>query len=153
MRNQVDLTGDVTYDGNGNVIEVNGKKIAKGGASAQTKVAVKSRVLKAVKTAVSGSDYYNSDLREMEDGYFFRGQSNDYLIEVTAKKENDSPRAIMIASGGAVSEYAAGLLRMVVKTLKDMDGATVLWAENSKARVNFACGDFEVRVVKKRDRL
>ena len=153
MRKQINLVGDVTYDGNGNPIEVNGQKIAKGGASTQTKTFLKKKIAENIFQAALESAVFKDDYQEKGEVRFFRGASNDYLIEVTAKKDNDTPRAIMIAAGGSVSEYAAGLTRIAVKTLNGVDRFTVLWAEGNKVRVSTPAGDFEIKIVKKRDRI
>lgn len=148
---QINLTDDVTYDGNGNVIEVNGKKIAKGAKAAKT--AVRDRVLKNIKDTLFESKIYASDIQDNAGKWFLRSPSNDYVVEVTAKKDEDTKRAIAVMTGGAVSEYAAGLLRLTIQSMREVPDCEILWAEGSKVRVHFSSGDLEIKVVKKRDRI
>ena len=149
MRIQVKNTDNVTYDGQGNIIAVNDKKIAKG---AGRSTGVRDRIMKQIKNTLLESDFYSTDIKE-EPEFFLRSPSNDYTIEVTGKKDTDTKRVVMIAAGGAVTEYAAGVLRLSLTAMKEIPDCEVLWAEGSKIRVNFASGDYEVRVVKKRDRI
>lgn len=146
---QVKNTDNVTYDGNGNIIAVNDKKIAKGARKAP---GVRDRIIKEIKNSLLESSFYSTDVQETPE-FFLRSPSNDYTIEVTGKKDTDTKRAVVIAAGGAVSDYAAGLLRTSLTAMKNIPDCEVLWAEGSKIRVNFASGDYEVRVVKKRERI
>lgn len=150
---QIKAGDEVVYDGNGNVIEINGVSVAKGPKVAgKTKTLVRDRIMEAIKDAVSESDFYSTDIKE-EPSFFLRSPSNDYTIEITGKKDRNDKRAVVIAAGGAVSEYAAGLLRTSLTAMKSIPDCEVLWAEGSKIRVSFASGDYEVRVVKKRNRI
>lgn len=147
MKIQVKPTDDVTYE-NGEIIAVNGVKVAKGN---KAKSGVRDRIMKEIKNSLLESAFYSSDIN-MEP-FFLRSPSNDYVIEVTGKKDESAKGSVVITSGGAVSEYAAGVLRIAVIAMRSIPDCEVLWAEGSKVRLHFAAGDYEVRVVKKRDRI
>lgn len=147
MIRRVELTGDVTYDGNGNAIAVNGKQLAHREPTAACKTAIKTKLISEVEAELEMSSVLGGSKFKNEKGLYIRGSENDYEIAVVAKKETMDP----FKGAPSGTPMTIAIVNRISKAVGN-SSYKLVGINSNGVRVNTAVGDFEVKVTKKKDR-
>ena len=146
MIRRVELIGDITYDGTGNPICVNGVPIAHREPTAAFKKAIKSKLIQLIEDELDRSIMTKG---RTEKELFVRGSENDYSIAVVAKKDTLEAKKASLSDNPITRAIAE---RVLDGTL-NLEGCKTVYTQGSTVRVNTKAGDFEVKITKKKERL
>lgn len=134
-----------TLDGNGNLVEVNGKKISTGYVPKNMNE-VKARLLNKIATGLDESVNYRDYHRSESKSIVIKRNLETYEIGITAKKA----RVEAPTFSDPADPVVKGIRSYVIDRLSRIENMELLGAAGSRVYARMPAGDFEIKIVKKR---